>query len=157
MGELKIYTDGSCIPNPGNGGWAIIVEMPKDDNGVMRKEISGYEPNTTNNRMELTAVIKALGSIRRNPESPVKVFIYLDSDYVRKGITEWIINWKKNNWKNVKNMDLWKQLDNIVQRDYLNISWFWVAGHSGHIKNERCDILAKEAIKQKKGIISQWM
>jgi ribonuclease HI len=151
MEDVRVYTDGSCIPNPGDGGWAVISEIPEGEHCVFYREMSGYESNTTNNRMELTAVIKALENIRGNPNSPVKISVYLDSDYVRKGITEWISDWKKKKWKNVKNVDLWKQLDSIVQRDYLDISWNWVAGHSGHIENERCDILAKCAIKQKKG------
>ena len=137
---IKIYTDGSCLSNPGNGGWAAIINI----NGEIKK-ISGNEKNTTNNRMELMAPINALKYI--NSEDQIEIFT--DSKYVKNGITSWIHNWKKNGWKTaakkpVKNKELWIELDHLIQKH--NISWKWVKGHSGHIENERADELANEAI-----------
>ena len=136
---IKIYTDGSCIENPGSGGWAAII----NDNGNIKK-ISGNEKNTTNNRMELMAPINALKGIDANKE----IEIYTDSQYVKLGITEWINTWIKNNWKtskkeNVKNKDLWLELYNLNQS--LNIKWNWVKAHSGNPLNEEADLLAKKA------------
>ena len=136
---IKIYTDGSCLNNPGNGGWAAII----NDNGNILK-ISGSEKDTTNNKMELTAPIKALQEIAKNK----KVEIYTDSKYVKLGITEWIHNWTKNNWQtskkeNVKNKDLWIQLFNLTKKSEIN--WIWVKAHSGATLNEEVDLLAKKA------------
>jgi len=136
---IKIYTDGSCIGNPGNGGWAAILLMNEK-----KIKIKGYKKNTTNNQMELTAPIKALKKI---PISE-KIEIYTDSKYVKIGITEWVTKWKKNNWKTsskkkVKNIDLWKELDNLNEK--YQIKWCWVKGHSGDILNDEVDQLAREA------------
>ncbi len=136
---IKIYTDGSCIGNPGNGGWAAILLMNEK-----KIKIKGYKKNTTNNQMELTAPIKALNKI------PIgeKIEIYTDSKYVKIGITEWVTKWKKNNWKTsskkkVKNIDLWKELDNLNEK--YHIKWCWIKGHSGNILNDEVDQLAREA------------
>jgi len=136
---VKIYTDGSCIGNPGNGGWAAILLINEK-----KIKIKGYKKNTTNNQMELTAPIKALKKI---PISE-KIEIYTDSKYVKIGITEWVTKWKKNNWKTsskkkVKNIDLWKELDNLNEK--YQIKWCWVKGHSGDILNDEVDQLAREA------------
>ena len=136
---IIIFTDGSCLTNPGNGGWAAII---KQDEKIRR--ISGSEKNTTNNRMELLATINALKQIKT--ESPVE--IYTDSQYVKLGITEWINNWVKNNWQtskkeNVKNKDLWLKLYNLNKS--LNIKWNWIKAHAGDPLNEEVDLLAKEA------------
>ena len=136
---IEIYTDGSCLTNPGNGGWAAIIN--KD--GEIKK-ISGSEQNTTNNRMELLAPINALKNI--NPKSQIE--IYTDSQYVKLGITEWINKWVTNNWKtskreNVKNKDLWIELYNLNKS--LNIKWNWVKAHAGNLMNEEVDLLAKKA------------
>ena len=136
---IKIYTDGSCLSNPGNGGWAAIINM----NGEIKK-ISGNEKNTTNNRMELMAPINALKNI--NSKDPIEIFT--DSKYVKNGITEWINTWVINNWKtsnkeDVKNKDLWIELYKLNQS--LNVKWNWVKAHAGDTLNEEVDILAKEA------------
>ena len=139
---INIWTDGACSGNPGPGGWGALI---KYDNST--KEISGSEKNTTNNRMEMMAVIEALKYI----DTESKINIYTDSKYVKEGITNWIIGWKKNNWKNskkndVKNKDLWVELDILSQKH--NISWNWVKGHSGNIENDIADKLATQAIDQ---------
>ena len=136
---IIIFTDGSCLTNPGNGGWAAII---KQDEKI--KRISGSEKNTTNNRMELLAPINALKQI--NTESPIE--IYTDSQYVKLGITEWINNWVKNNWQtskkeNVKNKDLWIELYNLNKS--FDINWNWVKAHAGNELNEEVDLLAKKA------------
>ena len=136
---IKIYTDGSCLQNPGNGGWAAIINS---DGSV--KKISGNEKNTTNNRMELMATISALKEISSNED----IEIYTDSQYVKLGITEWINNWLKNNWKtskkeDVKNKDLWLELYNLDKS--LNVKWNWVKAHAGNPLNEEVDLLAKQA------------
>ena len=136
---IIIFTDGSCLTNPGNGGWAAII---KQDEKIRR--ISGSEKNTTNNRMELLAPINALKQI--NTESPVE--IYTDSQYVKLGITEWINNWVKNNWQtskkeNVKNKDLWIELYNLNKS--FDINWNWIKAHAGNKLNEEVDLLAKKA------------
>jgi len=135
--NIEIFTDGACINNPGPGGWGVLIRK----NGA-EKELSGNSKETTNNRMELLAVIKGLQFLKTRS----KVTIYTDSQYVQKGITEWIINWKKRKWrtannKPVKNSDLWKELDEI-QKKHL-IDWRWVKGHSGHEENERVDKIAR--------------
>ena len=136
---IKIYTDGSCLSNPGNGGWAAIINI----NGEIKK-ISGNEKNTTNNRMELMAPINALKNI--NSKDPIEIFT--DSKYVKNGITEWINTWVLNNWKtskkeNVKNKDLWLELHKLNQS--LNVKWNWVKAHTGDHLNEEVDMLAKKA------------
>ena len=136
---IKIYTDGSCLSNPGNGGWAAIINI----NGEVKK-ISGNEKNTTNNRMELMAPINALKNI--NSKDPIEIFT--DSKYVKNGITEWINTWILNNWKtskkeNVKNKDLWLELHKLNQS--LNVKWNWVKAHAGDALNEEVDMLAKKA------------
>jgi ribonuclease HI len=136
---IKIYTDGSCLQNPGNGGWAAIINS---DGSV--KKISGNEKNTTNNRMELMATISALKEISSNED----IEIYTDSQYVKLGITEWISNWLKNNWQtskkvDVKNKDLWLELYNLDRS--LNVKWNWVKAHAGNPLNEEVDLLAKKA------------
>ena len=136
---IKIYTDGSCLSNPGNGGWAAIINI----NGEIKK-ISGNEKNTTNNRMELMAPINALKNI--NSKDPIEIFT--DSKYVKNGITEWINTWVLNNWKtskkeNVKNKDLWLELHKLNQS--LNVKWNWVKAHAGDPLNEEVDMLAKKA------------
>lgn len=132
---VTIYTDGACKNNPGLGAWAAILKY-KD----AIKEISGVVEHTTNNRMELTAVIEALKALIR----PCHIELFTDSQYVQKGITEWIIKWKQKNWKNVKNPDLWQDLDNTTSTHKIN--WHWVRGHDGVILNERADELANLAI-----------
>ena len=137
---LDIYTDGACRGNPGPGGWGAVLLH----NGRER-ELSGADPATTNNRMELTAVIEALAALKR----PVKARIYTDSQYVRLGILEWVANWKKRGWKTadrkpVKNQDLWERLEALAATH--DLEWHWVKGHSGVPGNERCDALANEAI-----------
>ena len=136
---IKIYTDGSCLSNPGNGGWAAIINI----DGEIKK-ISGNEKNTTNNRMELMAPINALKYI--NSKDPIEIFT--DSKYVKNGITEWINTWVLNNWKtsnkeDVKNKDLWIELYKLNQS--LDVKWNWIKAHAGDTLNEEVDILAKEA------------
>ena len=137
---VHIFTDGACRGNPGPGGWGAILKYNNQ-----QKEINGFSVNTTNNIMELTAVIKALESLNRKCE----IQITTDSTYVKNGITTWINNWKKNNWKTankkpVKNKELWLTLDKLVIEH--TIEWHWVRGHTGHPDNERADQLANEAI-----------
>ena len=144
--EIKIYTDGACIGNPGPGGWAAII-LTEDD----KKEIFGGEKLTTNNRMELTAAIKALEYCAEKEDkqpSLKQIEIFTDSTYVKEGITVWINNWEKNNWKtadkkNVKNVDLWKKLKELVKSN--QIKWCWIKGHSKDPMNDSVDELAKKA------------
>lgn len=141
---LIIYTDGSCLGNPGPGGWAFVAT-----DGINTAERSGGEANTTNNRMELTAVIRALSAARRHNE----VELHTDSQYVKNGMQSWIKNWKSNNWrtrdrKPVKNKDLWIQLDELAGQ--IKINWHWVKGHAGEEFNERCDELARTAAENLK-------
>jgi ribonuclease HI len=138
--RVEIYTDGACRGNPGPGGWAATLEY-----GEHLRELSGAEALTTNNRMELTAVIRALETLKRS----VAARVHTDSEYVRRGITEWLPNWKARGWrtadrKPVKNQDLWEQLDAAAARH--DIEWKWVKGHSGVPGNERVDALANAAI-----------
>lgn len=140
MSTVEIYTDGACRGNPGPGGWGALLSS-----GEHEKELSGAEPLTTNNRMELTAVIRALEALKR----PSEVRIFTDSEYVRRGITEWVKSWKTRGWKTadrkpVKNQDLWERLDALAAGH--KIEWRWVKGHSGVPGNERVDRLANEAI-----------
>jgi ribonuclease HI len=137
---VEIYTDGACRGNPGPGGWAATLRL-----GDTEKELAGAEASTTNNRMELTAVIRALEALKR----PVRAKIYTDSEYVRRGITEWISGWKRRGWrtadrKPVKNQDLWERLDELAAAH--DLEWHWVKGHSGVPGNERVDLLANQAI-----------
>jgi ribonuclease HI len=137
MSEMvEIWTDGGCKPNPGPGGWGAILRF-----GDKRKELSGGEPATTNNRMELMAAISALQALKR----PCHVVMHTDSQYVRNGVTSWMTNWKRNGWRTadkspVKNEDLWRQLD--AAREIHEIDWRWVKGHAGNAMNERADELA---------------
>ena len=140
MSIVEIYTDGACRGNPGPGGWGALLSS-----GEHRKELSGAEPLTTNNRMELTAVIRALEALKR----PTEARIFTDSEYVRRGITAWVKSWKARGWKTadrkpVKNQDLWERLDQLAAGH--RIEWRWVKGHSGVPGNERVDQLANEAI-----------
>ncbi len=138
--QVDIFTDGACRGNPGPGGWGALMRY-----GDREKELSGAEPQTTNNRMELMAAIQALEALTR----PAQVVLTTDSQYLRKGITEWINNWKARGWKTagrqpVKNVDLWQRLDQAASRH--QVDWRWVKGHAGHAENERADQLANEAI-----------
>ena len=139
---IKIYTDGACSGNPGKGGWgAVLIYSDRDE----EKYMSGADQLTTNNRMELTATIESLKAI----EKPSEIELYTDSQYVKNGISLWIINWKNNGWKTankkpVANKELWVELDKIVQ--FHNVTWFWVKGHSGNHYNEIADQLAVKAM-----------
>ena len=144
--EVKIYTDGACIGNPGPGGWAAVILTDKD-----KKQIFGGEKLTTNNRMELTAAIKALeycSEKEGNQPSLKQILVYTDSSYVKEGITVWINKWEKNNWKtadkkNVKNVDLWKKLKELIKIN--KVDWYWIKGHSKDPMNDLADELAKKA------------
>jgi ribonuclease HI len=143
--RVAIWSDGACSGNPGPGGWGAILEW----NGH-RKEMKGGEADTTNNRMELTAAIRALSALK----APSAVDLYTDSQYLRGGLTGWIKVWKRNGWrtagrKPVKNIDLWQQLDALAAQH--EIKWHWVKGHAGHDENERADELAREGMKPFKG------
>ena len=138
---VHIYTDGACSHNPGPGGWGAILIS-----GAHRKELSGSEALTTNNRMELTAAIAALEALKR----PARVELHTDSEYVRNGISQWLAGWKRNGWRTaarepVKNHDLWQRLDN-AQAGH-QVRWHWVRGHAGHTENERADALARAAMR----------
>lgn len=140
--EAEIYTDGACRGNPGRGGWGAVLRYKGHE-----KTLYGAEPLTTNNRMELMAAIRALESLKR----PCRVRLTTDSQYVQKGITEWMSNWKRNGWKTaakkpVKNADLWQRLDTAISGH--QIQWEWVRGHSGHPENELADALANKAIDE---------
>ncbi len=142
MKNVEIFTDGACRGNPGPGGWGALLRA-----GDREKEIFGGNPNTTNNRMELTAAIRALQALKH----PCRVVLYTDSEYLRRGITEWLTKWKRNGWrtanrKPVKNGDLWRELDELTRRH--EIVWRWVKGHAGHPENERADQLANLGIEQ---------
>ena len=144
MEEVIIYTDGACSGNPGPGGWGALLKS-----GAHEKEMSGGELSTTNNRMELMAVIEALNALKK----PVRAVVYTDSQYVQKGISEWIHGWKRNGWKTsdkkpVKNADVWQLLDTQVRQHKLE--WIWVKGHAGHPENERADALANRGIDELK-------
>ncbi len=142
---VEIYTDGACRGNPGPGGWGALLRYRGRE-----KTLSGGEADTTNNRMELMAAIRALETLKR----PCRVTLFTDSEYVKKGITEWLKNWKRRGWKTaekkpVKNADLWRRLDAAAATH--DIHWRWVRGHSGHPENERVDALAREASQKIKG------
>ena len=137
---VSLYTDGACKGNPGKGGWGVLMRY-----GSHEKELFGGEAHTTNNRMELTAIIQGLAALNR----PCAVVIYTDSQYVKNGMEKWIHGWKKNGWKTaakqpVKNEDLWRQLDQLAAQH--QIQWQWVRGHAGHAENERADALANQGV-----------
>jgi ribonuclease HI len=142
MNTIEIYTDGACKGNPGPGGWGVLLIS-----GATEKELFGGEPNTTNNRMEMMAVIQALEALKR----PCKVKLHLDSKYVLQGITEWIHGWKARGWRTaskepVKNVELWQRLDALVSSGGHDIDWLWVKGHAGEPGNERADALANKGV-----------
>ncbi len=142
VGPVRIYTDGACKGNPGPGGWGAVVQMDGEE-----KELFGGEPQTTNNRMELTAVIRALELLN----DPRHIEVYTDSQYVQKGISEWLHDWKRRGWrtadkKPVKNVDLWRELDRLASLH--RIAWHWVKGHAGHRENERADALANRGVEE---------
>ena len=144
MNSVVIYTDGACKGNPGPGGWGVLLRSE-----AAVKELYGGEAQTTNNRMELTAVIQALQALKR----PCRVTLWLDSEYVRKGITEWIHGWKAKGWKTaakqpVKNAELWQVLDHLVSTSGHRIEWRWVKGHAGDPGNEKADALANQGVEQ---------
>lgn len=142
MTAIEIFTDGACSGNPGSGGWGAILRC-----GETEKELSGGAADTTNNRMELTAVIEALKALKRECE----ITLYTDSRYVMDGVNEWLPNWKRNDWRTtnkksaVKNVDLWQELDQLLPKH--KIKWVWVKGHNGHPENERVDKLARAQSK----------
>jgi ribonuclease HI len=140
--QVTIYTDGACLGNPGPGGWAALLRSGKHE-----KIIQGYEDQTTNNRMELMAALQALKSLTR----PCQVDLYTDSEYLRRGITEWMENWRARGWKrkggSLANVELWQALDTVVKEH--QIKWHWVRGHAGHPENERVDRLARQAIPKR--------
>lgn len=140
MPSIEMYTDGACSGNPGPGGWGVLMRY-----GAHEKEMCGGEAETTNNRMEMMAVIEGLSALKK--KSDVK--LYTDSKYVMQGVTEWMPGWKAKNWKTaskkpVKNKDLWQRIDSLVQEH--NVEFFWVKGHAGHPENERADELARQGI-----------
>ena len=143
MPAIEVFTDGACSGNPGAGGWGVILRY-----GETKKELSGGEENTTNNRMELTAVIEALKALKKECD----ISIYTDSRYVMDGVQEWMPNWKRNGWKTtnkkspVKNVELWQILDSLLSKH--KIKWVWVKGHNGHPENERVDKLARDEAKK---------
>jgi ribonuclease HI len=137
---IEIFTDGACSGNPGPGGWGAILRK-----GATEKELFGGEALTTNNRMEMMAVIEALRALK----GPVEARVHTDSQYVQKGITEWIHGWKRRGWKTagkeaVKNEDLWREMDRLAAQH--KIEWIWVKGHAGHVENERADVLARRGV-----------
>jgi ribonuclease HI len=147
MNPIEIYTDGACKGNPGPGGWGVLLKA-----GGTEKELFGGEMATTNNRMELMAVIQALSALKR----PCEVTLFLDSQYVLKGITEWLPGWKAKGWRTaskqpVKNVELWQQLDALVQQGGHRIDWRWVRGHNGDPGNERADALANRGVDLAQG------
>ena len=139
---VEIFSDGACSGNPGPGGWGTLLRF-----GHHEKELSGFDPETTNNRMELTAAIQGLAALKR----PCRVVLTTDSEYVKKGITEWINGWVSKGWKSsqkkeVANRELWEQLLALTKKH--QVEWHWVRGHAGHEENERCDALARAAIER---------
>jgi ribonuclease HI len=149
MKKVVIHSDGGCHGNPGPGAWAAILE-----HGQNKRELSGGAPATTNNRMELQAAIEALNALKE----PCEVEFYTDSEYVKNGVTGWLVNWKRNGWrtkskKPVKNEDLWRALDSSVANH--KVKWHWLKGHAGHAGNERCDQLANEEIAKIKKLFTR--
>ena len=146
MPELLAFTDGACSGNPGPGGWGVVLEAGEGGETVKTRELSGGDPQTTNNRMELMAAIRALETLER----PCACTIVTDSRYLKDGITGWIHGWKKNGWKTsarkpVKNEDLWRRLEGAAARH--RVAWEWLKGHAGHPQNERADALARAEIR----------
>jgi ribonuclease HI len=144
VSDVVIYTDGACKGNPGPGGWGVLMRSPDGT----EKELCGGEMGTTNNRMEMMAVIEALAALKR----PCKVTLHIDSQYVLKGMTEWLAGWKAKGWKTsakqpVKNVDLWQRLDELVAKAGHTIDWHWVKGHAGDPGNERADALANRGVE----------
>ncbi|MFM9878931.1 MAG: ribonuclease HI [Burkholderiaceae bacterium] len=144
MNTIEIYTDGACKGNPGPGGWGALLRSASTE-----KELCGGELGTTNNRMELTAVIEALAALKK----PCHITLYLDSEYVRKGVTEWLAGWKARGWRTaakqpVKNQDLWQKLDALLAASGHQIDWRWVKGHAGNPGNERADALANRGVEK---------
>lgn len=142
---VEIFADGACSGNPGPGGWGTILRS-----GGHEKELSGFAPETTNNRMELTAAIAGLAALKR----PCRVHLTTDSEYLKKGMTEWVAGWIRRGWMNsrkepIANRDLWEQLVELSNRH--QVEWCWVRGHAGHAENERCDALARAAISAGRG------
>ena len=149
MAEVQIYTDGACRGNPGPGGWGALLRS-----GRHQKEIRGGEPHTTNNRMELTAAIEALCALKQSSN----VDLYTDSQYMRRGVTEWMPDWKRRGWrtagkKPVKNEDLWRRLDDLAGKH--RVRWHWVKGHAGNTGNERADRLANQAIDELTAVVRE--
>ena len=147
MYNFKAYTDGACSGNPGIGGWGVVLLAEKNSTIMKRRELSGGSINTTNNQMELTAAIQSLKALKK----PAKISIITDSSYVKNGITEWLYNWKMNNWKtsskkDVKNKTLWLELEELEKKN--KVDWLWVKGHSGNLENERADFLARQEISK---------
>ncbi|MCL2192701.1 MAG: ribonuclease HI [Treponema sp.] len=147
--SLKIFTDGGCSGNPGPGGWAFVLVLKTFQGDKIVAEQKGWEKNTTNNRMELTAVIESLKALKTMDDVPNKAVVCTDSQYVQKGITEWIRKWKQNAWrtsdkKPVKNQDLWVELDSLAGE--FSLAWEWVRGHAGVEYNELCDRMTQQAI-----------
>ena len=145
MTDISVWTDGACSGNPGPGGWGVLMRAEKDGATLKERELSGGEPATTNNRMELMAAITALETLER----PSSVRLVTDSAYVKDGITKWIAGWKRNGWrtaakKPVKNAELWQRLDAAAARH--EVRWEWIKGHAGHAENERADELAREGM-----------
>ena len=143
--QLTIFTDGACLGNPGPGGWAAVLV-----HGAARREMSGYEPATTNNRMEIVAALEALRSL----PVPCEVDLHTDSQYLRNGMQDWLPRWQRNGWrtadrKPVKNQDLWQSIDELARIH--RVRWHWLRGHAGHPENERCDALANAAIRNRRG------
>ena len=147
MYKFKAYTDGACSGNPGVGGWGAVLLAEKNNKIIKRKEISGGLVDTTNNQMDLIAAIETLKALKKSTE----ICIITDSNYVKKGITEWLPSWKENNWKTssgkeVKNRKLWEKLEELVNKN--KVDWQWVKGHTGNVENERADFLAREEINK---------
>jgi ribonuclease HI len=138
---VYIHTDGACDPNPGTGGWAAVLRYKSH-----YKELAGGAPHTTNNRMEMTAAIKALEALKQ----PSRVVLHTDSEYLQKGITQWLPSWKRRNWRRkggeIKNLDLWQRIDELTEKHH--VEWRWVRGHAGDPLNERCDQLATEEVRR---------
>lgn len=141
---VLIFTDGSCEPNPGPGGWAALLQSSGHE-----KTLTGSEADTTNNRMELTAALRAIETLNR----PCHVILHTDSEYLKRGITEWLPGWRRRGWKRkggaLKNIELWQALDRVMQTH--EIEWRWVRGHAGHLENERVDRLARQAMRTQSG------
>jgi ribonuclease HI len=146
---LKIYTDGGCSGNPGPGGWAFVIIMQTFQGEQIIAQNKGSQEITTNNKMELIAVIEALRELKKNNDAPKRISVYTESQYGQKGMTEWILKWKRNSWrtsdkKPVKNRELWTELD-LLASDF-SVNWEWVKGHAGNKYNELCDSMTQEAV-----------